>query len=113
MYPNTLPQVSGEVFLTGSGLVNDLVFNEKFDLSEPASFVLVDDAESRVALEVYFRRPDGHLDLPTASRPRHPCQPQAGRRRRTPGGHWRTIRVAPNIRHGLACRQVRFGGRDG
>ena len=79
MYPNTLPQVSGEVFLTGSGLVNDLVFNEKFDLSEPASFVLVDDAESRVALEVYFRRPDRPprsphgiapaTPMPAASRP--------------------------------------------
>ena len=60
MYRNALPQLSGEVFLTDSGLETDLIFNEGFDLPEFASFVLVDDARGRAALEGYFRR---HADI--------------------------------------------------
>jgi homocysteine S-methyltransferase len=60
MYRNALPQLSGEVFLTDSGLETDLIFNEGFDLPEFASFVLVDDARGRDALAVYFRR---HADI--------------------------------------------------
>lgn len=60
MYRNALPQLSGEVFLTDSGLETDLIFNEGFDLPEFASFVLVDDVRGRGALEVYFRR---HADI--------------------------------------------------
>ncbi len=43
VYRNALPQLSGEVFLTDSGLETDLILNEGFDLPEFASFVLVDD----------------------------------------------------------------------
>lgn len=60
MYRNALPQLSGEVFLTDSGLETDLIFNEGFDLPEFASFVLVDDVRGRGALEAYFRR---HADI--------------------------------------------------
>ena len=60
VYRNALPQLSGEVFLTDSGLETDLIFNEGFDLPEFASFVLVDDARGRAALEGYFRR---HADI--------------------------------------------------
>jgi S-methylmethionine-dependent homocysteine/selenocysteine methylase len=60
MYRNALPQLSGEVFLTDSGLETDLIFNEGFDLPEFASFVLVDDARGRDALAAYFRR---HADI--------------------------------------------------
>jgi homocysteine S-methyltransferase len=60
MYRNALPQLSGEVFLTDSGLETDLIFNEGFDLPEFASFVLVDDARGRGALAMYFRR---HADI--------------------------------------------------
>ena len=60
MYRNALPQLSGEVFLTDSGLETDLIFNEGFDLPEFASFVLVDDARGGAALEAYFRR---HADI--------------------------------------------------
>jgi homocysteine S-methyltransferase len=59
-YRNALPQLSGEVFLTDSGLETDLIFNEGFDLPEFASFVLVDDAHGWSALEAYFRR---HADI--------------------------------------------------
>ena len=60
MYRNALPQLSGEVFLTDSGLETDLIFNEGFDLPEFASFVLVDDARGGAALGAYFRR---HADI--------------------------------------------------
>jgi S-methylmethionine-dependent homocysteine/selenocysteine methylase len=55
-----LPQLSGEVFLTDSGLETDLIFNEGFDLPEFAAFVLMDDARGRSALDAYFRR---HADI--------------------------------------------------
>jgi homocysteine S-methyltransferase len=66
MYRNALPQLSGEVFLTDSGLETDLIFNEGFDLPEFASFVLVDDTRGTAALEAYFRR---HADIAV----RHSC----------------------------------------
>jgi homocysteine S-methyltransferase len=66
MYRNALPQLSGEVFLTDSGLETDLIFNDGFDLPEFASFVLVDDTRGTAALEAYFRR---HVDIAV----RHSC----------------------------------------
>jgi homocysteine S-methyltransferase len=66
VYRNALPQLSGEVFLTDSGLETDLIFNEGFDLPEFASFVLVDDTRGMAALEAYFRR---HADIAV----RHGC----------------------------------------
>src|SRR5215813_5161187 len=60
MYRNALPQLSGEVFLTDSGLETDLIFNGGFDLPEFAAFVLVDDTRGTAALEAYFRR---HVDI--------------------------------------------------
>ena len=49
MYRNALPQVSGEVFLTDSGLETDLIFHGGFELPEFAAFVLVDDARGTAA----------------------------------------------------------------
>jgi len=66
VYRSALPQLSGEVFLTDSGLETDLIFNDGFDLPEFASFVLVDDARGMAALEAYFRR---HADIAV----RHGC----------------------------------------
>lgn len=60
VYRSALPQLSGEVFLTDSGLETDLIFNEGFELPEFASFVLVDDARGAAALDAYFRR---HVDI--------------------------------------------------
>jgi homocysteine S-methyltransferase len=60
MYRSALPQLSGHMFLTDSGLETDLIFHEGFDLPEFASFVLVDDARGAAALEAYFRR---HVDI--------------------------------------------------
>jgi homocysteine S-methyltransferase len=60
VYRNALPQLSGEVFLTNSGLQTDLIFNQGFDLPEFAAFVLVDDARGTAALEAYYRR---HADI--------------------------------------------------
>ena len=60
MYRTALPQLSGEVFLTDSGLETDLIFHGGFDLPEFAAFVLVDDARGAAALDAYFRR---HADI--------------------------------------------------
>jgi homocysteine S-methyltransferase len=66
VYRDALPQLSGELFLTDSGLETDLIFNEGFELPEFASFVLVGDARGGAALEAYFRR---HVDIAV----RHGC----------------------------------------
>ena len=60
MYRNALPQMSGEVFLTDSGLETDLIFHGGFELPEFAAFVLVDDERGTAALDAYFRR---HVDI--------------------------------------------------
>jgi homocysteine S-methyltransferase len=60
MYRNTLPQLSGEVFLTDSGIETDLIFNGGFELPEFAAFVLIDDVRGRAALEEYFQR---HVEI--------------------------------------------------
>ena len=60
MYRNALPQLSGELFLTNSGLQTDLIFNQGFDLPEFAAFVLLDDVRGTTALEAYYRR---HADI--------------------------------------------------
>ena len=57
---NALPQLSGEVFVTDSGIETDLSFNEGFELPDFAAFVLVADARGVAALEAYFRR---HADV--------------------------------------------------
>ncbi len=63
---SVLPQLSGDVFLTDSGLETDLIFNEGFDLPEFAAFVLLDDDRGKAALTAYFRR---HADIAI----RHRC----------------------------------------
>ena len=60
MYRDALPQLSGELFLTNSGLQTDLIFNQGFDLPEFAAFVLLDDVRGTAALEAYYRR---HADI--------------------------------------------------
>jgi homocysteine S-methyltransferase len=66
VYRDALPQLSGAIFLTDSGLETDLIFNQGFDLPEFAAFVLIDDARGAAALEAYFRR---HADIAV----RHGC----------------------------------------
>jgi homocysteine S-methyltransferase len=61
-----LPQLSGQMFLTDSGLETDLIGNEGFELPEFAAFVLLDDARGTAALSAYFRR---HLAIAL----RHGC----------------------------------------
>jgi homocysteine S-methyltransferase len=60
VYRTALPQLSGEVFLTDSGLETDLIFNRGFSLPEFAAFVLIDDARGTATLDAYFRR---HVDI--------------------------------------------------
>jgi homocysteine S-methyltransferase len=60
IYRNSLPQLSGEVFLTDSGIETDLIFNSGFELPEFAAFVLVDDDRGRAALAEYFQR---HVEI--------------------------------------------------
>ncbi len=66
MYRSALPQLSGEVFVTDSGLETDLIFHGGFELPEFAAFVLVNDPRGAAALAGYFRR---HADIAV----RHQC----------------------------------------
>jgi homocysteine S-methyltransferase len=66
VYRSALPQLSGEVFVTDSGLETDLIFSEGFELPEFAAFVLLDDPAGVAALTGYFRR---HVDIAV----RHQC----------------------------------------
>ena len=60
MYRNALPPLSGEVFLTDSGIETDLIFNAGLELPEFAAFVLLEDDRGRAALQEYFQR---HLEI--------------------------------------------------
>jgi len=66
VYRSALPQLSGEVFVTDSGLETDLIFHEGFELPDFAAFVLLDDPRGAAALAGYFRR---HVDIAV----RHRC----------------------------------------
>ena len=57
---SVLPRPGGPRFLTDGGLETTLIFHDGIDLPEFASFVLIDDAEGRKALERYYRR---YLDV--------------------------------------------------
>jgi S-methylmethionine-dependent homocysteine/selenocysteine methylase len=51
-----LPQLSGQFFLTDSGIETDLIFNGGWQLPEFAAFVLLDDPSGYAALGDYFLR---------------------------------------------------------
>ena len=53
-YRNSLPQLSNDLFLTDSGLETVLIFHNKIDLPDFASFPLLDEADSRQVLKDYF-----------------------------------------------------------
>ncbi|WP_227369759.1 homocysteine S-methyltransferase family protein [Halomonas sp. M20] len=56
----TLPQSSGELFLTDGGLETDLIFNHGIEIREFAAHTLLSSAAGRHALAEYFR---GFLSL--------------------------------------------------
>lgn len=58
-----LPQLSGDTYLTDSGLETDLIFNHGIDLPSFASFPLLEDAEGRAKLAAYYRE---HWDIAKA-----------------------------------------------
>ncbi|MEO8105872.1 MAG: homocysteine S-methyltransferase family protein [Actinomycetes bacterium] len=55
-----LSAMSGEVFLTDSGIETDLIYNHGLDLPDFAPFPLLETAEGRATLQQYFRE---HLDV--------------------------------------------------
>lgn len=57
---SNLPRPGGPRFLTDGGLETTLIFHDRIDLPEFASFVLLDDEEGRDALLRYYRR---YLDI--------------------------------------------------
>jgi homocysteine S-methyltransferase len=59
-YRNGLPQLTGELMLSDSGLETDLIFNRGFDLPAFASFPLLDDDGGREVLQNYYLE---HLDV--------------------------------------------------
>jgi homocysteine S-methyltransferase len=50
-----LPQLSGQTYLTDSGLETDLIFNHGIDLPSFASFPLLENADGRAKLVAYYR----------------------------------------------------------
>jgi S-methylmethionine-dependent homocysteine/selenocysteine methylase len=56
LYRDALPQLSGETLITDGGLETTLVFHERIELPEFASFVLMKDESGRDTLREYFRR---------------------------------------------------------
>jgi S-methylmethionine-dependent homocysteine/selenocysteine methylase len=59
----SLPQLSGDTYLTDSGLETDLIFNHGIDLPSFASFPLLEDADGRATLTAYYRE---HWDIAKA-----------------------------------------------
>lgn len=55
-YRNSLPQLSGEIFLTDSGLETTLVFQKEIELAEFASFPLLENKEKLQILQDYYRQ---------------------------------------------------------
>lgn len=55
-YRSSLPQMSGDVFLTDGGIETCLIFHDGVDLPYFAAFVLLETEEGRDTLRRYFRR---------------------------------------------------------
>lgn len=53
-YRNQLPQLNGDIFLTDGGPETTFIFHDGFDLSEFASFVMLETKEGRATLRRYF-----------------------------------------------------------
>lgn len=54
-YRQTLPQLSGDLFLTDAGLETDFIFNHGIEIREFAAHTLLPQAPGREALANYFR----------------------------------------------------------
>ena len=54
-YRHSLPQLSGDVFLTDGGIETTLIFHENLDLPDFAAFHLLKDDEGYEALRNYYR----------------------------------------------------------
>lgn len=59
-YRTSLPQLSGDLFLTDAGLETDLIFNHGIEIREFAAHTLLPSSKGRTALNRYFT---GFLDL--------------------------------------------------
>jgi len=59
-YRNSLPQLSGDIFLADAGIETDLMFNHGFEIPEFAAHLLLSDAGARKAMAEYFH---GFLEL--------------------------------------------------
>ena len=57
---NSLPQLSGDIFLADAGVETDLIFNHGIEIREFAAHTLLPIPEGRAALARYF---EGFLDL--------------------------------------------------
>jgi len=59
-YRNSLPQLSGSIFLADAGVETDLMFNHGIEIREFAAHTLLPDPKGRAALTKYF---EGFLNL--------------------------------------------------
>lgn len=54
-YRDSLPQLSGDMFLTDAGLETDLIFNKGIEMRAFAAHTLLSSSEGRAALDLYFQ----------------------------------------------------------
>lgn len=59
-YRENLPQLSGRIFLTDSGLETDLIFHQGVELPDFAAFTLLSDERGTALLREYFRE---HMEV--------------------------------------------------
>ena len=59
-YRNSLPQLSGDIYLADGGVETDLIFNHGIEIREFAAHTLLPDPKGRAAMTRYF---EGFLDL--------------------------------------------------
>ena len=59
-YRNSLPQLSGDIFLADGGVETDLIFNHGIEIREFAAHTLLPDPKGRAAMTRYF---EGFLNL--------------------------------------------------
>jgi homocysteine S-methyltransferase len=55
-YRNSLPQLSGKLFLTDSGLETSLIYHQGIDLPHFASFDLMKNVEGRAVIDAYYSK---------------------------------------------------------
>jgi len=101
-YRTSLPQVTGGVFLTDSGLETDLIFHHGYDLPLFAAFVLFEEETGVEALRRYY---EDHAAIAKANGAGFILESRRGGRTPTGESSWATRPIAwtPSTARPLSC----------